>query len=58
MQAIELIVGEVMKDPENIIENLKKRKNKLTPGAKEFLVYTYSHSGTQPYPSRVSVFIV
>lgn len=26
MQAIELIVGEVMKDPENIIENLKKRK--------------------------------
>jgi len=26
VQAIELIVGEVMKDPENIIENLKKRK--------------------------------
>jgi len=26
VQEIELIVGEVMKDPENIIENLKKRK--------------------------------
>ena len=48
MQAIELIVGEVLKDPENIVENLKKEKNKLTPEAKEFLVYTYSHSGTQP----------
>ena len=33
-QAIEFIVEEIKKDPENIIQNLKK--NKLTPGAKEF----------------------
>lgn len=31
------IVDEIKKDPENIIQNLKsKKKNKLTPGAKEF----------------------
>ncbi|WP_337460892.1 hypothetical protein [Jutongia sp.] len=36
MQAIELIVGEVMKDPENIIENLKKRK-KTDPRGKGIL---------------------
>ena len=47
-QTIELIVGEIEKDSENIVERLKKTKNKLTPGAKEFLVFTYSHSGTQP----------
>ena len=33
-----LIVDEIKKDPENIIQNLKERiqKNKSTPGAKEF----------------------
>lgn len=48
IQAIDLITAEIEKDPENIVERLKKQKNKLTPGAKEFLVFTYSHSGTQP----------
>lgn len=38
VQAIELIVGEIQKDPNNIVEKLKKAKNKLTLGAKEFLV--------------------
>ena len=38
VQAIELIVGEIQKDPDNIVEKLKKAKNKLTLGAKEFLV--------------------
>ena len=37
VQAIELIVGEIQKDPDNIVEKLKKTKNKLTLGAKEFL---------------------
>lgn len=38
IQAIEFIVEEIKKDPENIIGNIKERlkKNKLTPGAKEF----------------------
>lgn len=39
MQAIEFILDETKKDPENILDNLKERlktKNKLTPGAKEF----------------------
>lgn len=35
MQAVELIVNEIQKDPKNIIDNLKQ-KNKSTPGAKEF----------------------
>lgn len=48
MAAIELIAGEIKKDSENIVESLKKSKNKLTPGAKEFLVYTCSRSRTQP----------
>lgn len=36
--AIELIVSEIKKDPEHIIQNLKEniQKNKPTPGAKEF----------------------
>jgi hypothetical protein len=58
MHAIDLIVGEIQKDPENIVANLKKQKNKLTPEAKEFLVFSYSHSGTQPYPSRVSFYLL
>lgn len=36
---IDFIIDEIKKDPENIINNIKerlKRKNKLTPGAKEF----------------------
>jgi hypothetical protein len=36
---IDFIIGEIKKDPENIINNIKERlkqKNKLTPGAKEF----------------------
>lgn len=37
-QAVELIVGEIQKDPDHIVEKLKKAKNKLTLGAKEFLV--------------------
>ena len=39
MQAIEFIIGELKKDPENILDRLKEllaTKNKLTPGAKEF----------------------
>ncbi len=38
LQAIDFIVEEIKKDPENIIQNLKKslQKNKSTPGAKEF----------------------
>lgn len=40
-QAIDLIVDEIKKDPENIIQNLKEQilkrnKEKITPGAKEF----------------------
>lgn len=39
-QALELIFSEIKKDPENIIQNLKnqikKNKEKITPGAKEF----------------------
>ena len=37
-QAIDFIVEEIKKDPENIIQNLKEKlqKNKSTPGAKEF----------------------
>jgi len=38
LQAVEMIVEEIQKDAENIVENLKRQKNKLTPGAKEFLV--------------------
>ena len=37
VQAVELIVGEIQKDPDHIVEKLKKAKNKLTLGAKEFL---------------------
>ena len=33
LQALELIVDEIKKDPDNILDNIK---NKLTPGAKEF----------------------
>ena len=36
---IDFIVDEIKKDPENIVNNIKerlKKKNKLTPGAKEF----------------------
>ncbi len=34
---VDFIVAEILKDPINIIDNLKKAtKNKLTPGAKEF----------------------
>lgn len=36
LQTIDFIVDEIKKDPENIILNLKKQKNKSTPGAKEF----------------------
>ncbi len=39
LQAIEFILDEIKKDPENILDNIKnyiKTKNKLTPGAKEF----------------------
>lgn len=38
LQTIDFIVEEIKKDPENIIQNLKDklRKNKSTPGAKEF----------------------
>lgn len=36
LQAIDFIVDEIKKDPENIIQNLKNTKNKPTPGAKEF----------------------
>lgn len=37
LQTIDFIVDEIKKDPENIIQNLKKaQKNKSTPGAKEF----------------------
>lgn len=39
MQAIEFIIEELKKDPENILDRLKEllaTKNKLTPGAKEF----------------------
>ncbi len=36
LQAIDFIVDEIKKDPENIIQNLKNKKNKPTPGAKEF----------------------
>lgn len=38
LQAIDLIVEEIKKNPENIIQDLKEKiqKNKLTPGAKEF----------------------
>lgn len=37
IQTIDFIVDEIKKDPENIIDNLKKQqKNKSTPGAKEF----------------------
>lgn len=36
-QAIDLIVDETKKDPENIIQNLKEHiKKKITPGAKDF----------------------
>lgn len=37
IQAIELIVEEIIKHPDDIVSYLK-RKNKLTPGAKEFSV--------------------
>ena len=33
LQALELIVNEIKKDPDNILDNIK---NKLTPGAKDF----------------------
>lgn len=38
IQTIDFIVDEIKKDPENIIQNLKNslKKNKSTPGAKEF----------------------
>lgn len=36
LQAIDFIVEEIKKDPDNILQNLKKQKNKSTPGAKEF----------------------
>lgn len=38
LQTIDFIVDEIKKDPDNIIQNLKKKvqKNKSTPGAKEF----------------------
>lgn len=36
IQTIDFIVEEIKKDPENILQNLKKAKNKSTPGAKEF----------------------
>lgn len=37
LQTIDFIVEEIKKDPENIIQNLKNhKKNKSTPGAKEF----------------------
>lgn len=37
LQTIDFIFDEIKKDPENIIQNLKKtQKNKSTPGAKEF----------------------
>lgn len=38
LQTIDFIVDEIKKDSENIIQNLKEKmkKNKLTPGAKEF----------------------
>lgn len=38
LQAIDFIVDEIKKDPENIIQNLKNKlkKDKSTPGAKEF----------------------
>lgn len=38
-RAVDFIVEEIKKDPENIIQNIKdklKQKNRLTPGAKEF----------------------
>ncbi|MFV0580241.1 MAG: DUF3644 domain-containing protein [Fusobacterium ulcerans] len=37
-QAVEFIIAEYVKDPENIIKNIKEKLNKkeLTPGAKEF----------------------
>ena len=38
MQAIEFIVDEIKKDPNNILDKIKEKlkNNKLTPGAKEF----------------------
>ncbi len=38
LQTIDFIVEEIKKDPESIIRNLKEKlkKNKSTPGAKEF----------------------
>lgn len=40
IQTIDFIVEEIKKDPDNIFQNLREylSKNKLTPGAKEFLV--------------------
>ncbi len=35
-QVIDFIVGEIRKDPTEIVDKIKNKKNKSTPGAKEF----------------------
>ncbi|MFQ9802154.1 MAG: hypothetical protein ACLR23_28230 [Clostridia bacterium] len=53
-QVIDFIVEEIQKDPQHILDNIK---NKANPRGKGILSLTaYSHSGTQPYPSRVNLF--
>lgn len=57
MQAVDFIVEEIVKDPQNIVENLKRAKNKLTPGAKDSWFAPTPIREPSLYPSRVSLHI-
>ena len=41
-----------------MVERAKTTKKKITPGAWEFSVYTYSHSGTQLFPFASYLLII
>lgn len=58
IQAIELITEEIKKDPDNIIENLKKSTKKTNPRGKGILGFKPTLIREPSlYPSRVSMYI-